>query len=182
MARLRFEPVRDLGALTAVRPAGRGQGPEASGARARALGGLVAALGALPGENRVASVSGREVLWLGPDEFLIASSLENGSDLEQVLRATGAGAVIDLSSNWVGFDLAGDGARAVLASGCSIDFHPRSFGVGSIAQTSMARVPITIWQRSPEPSYRILVRPSLASYLAAWVADAAGSLEAGSLE
>ncbi len=131
------------------------------------------ALGAeLPANNRVNTAGDRRVLWLGPDEWLIVApdGTEDGivSDLEQVLD--GAGAVVDLSGNRTGIEIRGSRARDLLATCCSLDLHPRVFGPGHCAQTLLQKAPILIDQ-TDEESFRILVRPSFAAYVAEWLLD-----------
>lgn len=117
----------------------------------------------------------RTVLWLGPDEWLVLAPPGSAPDVESALRAAlagGEGAVVDVSANRTTLSIAGPRARAILERGCSIDLHPRVFGPGRCAQTDLARANVILFQVSAEPEYRILVRPSFAAYLAAWLADA----------
>ncbi len=91
------------------------------------------------------------------------------------------GAVVDVSANRTMLSLVGPHARATLEHGCSIDLHPRAFGTGRCAQTMLARAAVILVRMAgnptqvgpdPTPEYRILVRPSFANYLVAWLADA----------
>jgi sarcosine oxidase, subunit gamma len=109
------------------------------------------------------------VLWLGPDEWLVF-----GADEERVRDALGdePGSVVDVSANRVVLELSGPAAREVLAKGCSIDLHPRAFGPGRCAQTLLARAAVVVHQVDDVPTYRLLVRPSFAGYLTAWLRDA----------
>lgn len=125
-------------------------------------------------------VDGVAALWLGPDEWLLVGGAEEtaGAELAGRVRAALAsslGAVVDVSANRTTVELSGPAAREVLESGCSIDLHPRAFGAGRCAQTLLARANIVLWQTTgePSPTYRLLVRPSFAAYLAAWLTDAA---------
>ena len=97
------------------------------------------------------------------------------------LRRAGAGAaaVVDVSANRTTISIAGPRARDLLAFGCSIDLDPRAFGPGRCAQTMLARAQVIIVPVGPEaePAFRVLVRPSFAAYLAAWLADAAVGLD-----
>ena len=141
-----------------------------SAASAAAVLGLVA----LPGANRFERGDRLAVLWIGPDEFLAVSSVRDAGGIEAALRQaipSGAGAVVDVSANRVGFELAGAGARDVLATCCAIDFHPRMFGPGSCASTLVARAPAIIFQIDDRPGYRLLVRPSFAAYVSDWLVD-----------
>ena len=67
----------------------------------------------------------------------------------------------------------GPHARGVLAKGCSLDLHPRVFSPGLCAQTLVAGVGAIIRQIDEKPSYDLIVRRSLAEYLAHWLEDAA---------
>lgn len=103
-----------------------------------------------------------DVLWLGPDEWLVVGGRE---------RDFPAAAAVDVSANRVCLELSGRGARDVLAQGCSLDLRPRSFGPGRCAQTLLARVEV-ILHCTGDDAFRILVRPSFAPYLRAWLEDA----------
>ncbi len=122
-----------------------------------------------------------QVLWLGPDEWLVIGEPGTGPALESRLREAlnGAGSVVDLSANRTTILVSGPRARDLLAFGCPIDLDERAFGPGRCAQTLLARANVIIVPvgPGPEPAFRILVRPSFAAYLAAWLADAALGLE-----
>jgi sarcosine oxidase subunit gamma len=114
-----------------------------------------------------------DVLALGPDEWLVVGPDGTEGTIERALRAAAGadGAVVDLSSSGAGLLLCGPAARAVLATCCALDFHPRAFGPGQCAATLLAKAPMIIHQLDLTPSYRILVRPSLAEYLAGWLLE-----------
>lgn len=140
-----------------------GSGPLA----ARALG-----LDRLPQANQFSAADGCNVLWLGPDEFLAVGADDLRGSLETRLRnaiSPGEGAVVDVSANRVGVWLSGPDARDVLAGCCPLDFHPRVFRTGSCAGTLLAKAQAVIAQIDDRPSYLILVRPSYASYVRAWL-------------
>jgi sarcosine oxidase subunit gamma len=132
----------------------------------------------LPTEpNTVAGDPSRAALWLGPDEWLVVGSPGSEGALDAELRSTGA-TVVDVSANRTTLELRGPRARELLEFGCPIDLDPRVFGPGRCAQTLLARANALIWfvADDPEPVYRLLVRPSFAAYVAAWLADAADGL------
>jgi sarcosine oxidase subunit gamma len=148
---------------------------------------LLARLGAVVGvelpttPNSAVATSGghRQVLWLGPDEWLVIDRPGTEASLEGQLRAAlqgGRGSVVDVSANRTTIRLAGPAAREVIEHGCSIDLHPRAFGPGRCAQTLIARAGVVLIAVSSEPEYRILVRPSFAAYLASWLLDAIDGL------
>lgn len=121
----------------------------------------------LPTEpNTVAS----GVLWLGPDEWLIVDHDLTEAQLLGALE--GEGAAVELSANRLALHVSGPGARNVLASCCSLDLHPRVFGAGRCAQTLVAGVAVILERTAGEPGFRLLVRPSFAAHLRAWLIDA----------
>ena len=118
------------------------------------------------------------VLWLGPDEWLVVSRTEAGFLADQ-LQAAAQGAhasVVDVSANRTVLELAGPSARAVLEKGCPVDLHPRRFGPDTAVTTTLARIPLLLWQSAPE-TYRLLPRSSFADYVARWLLDAMQEFE-----
>lgn len=132
----------------------------------------------LPTEpNTVGGDATRGALWLGPDEWLVVGPPGSEPELQGEFAAVGA-TVIDVSANRTTLELRGARARELLEFGCPINLDPRVFGPGRCAQTLLARANVLIWfvADDPEPVYRLLVRPSFAAYVAAWLADAADGL------
>jgi sarcosine oxidase subunit gamma len=140
--------------------------------------------GPLPIEpNTVQGGPDAAVLWLGPDEWLIVAPADGERALEERLRsALGAAssrvAIVDVSANRTTLGLRGPRVRELLEFGCSVDLHPRIFGPGRCAQTLLARANVLLWHVTDQPkeTWRLLVRPSFAAYVAAWLADAADGL------
>jgi sarcosine oxidase, subunit gamma len=120
--------------------------------------------------------TGRAV-WLGPDEWLLTSTTEAPEDLEARVRAAVlplGGAATDVSAQRIALRLTGARARDVLAKGCSLDLHPRVFGRGSSAQTTLGQAGVVLLALSETgDDYLVLVRSSFAGYLADWLLDAA---------
>jgi sarcosine oxidase, subunit gamma len=120
--------------------------------------------------------TGRAV-WLGPDEWLLTSTTETPEELEHRVRAAVlplGGSATDVSAQRIGLRLTGARVRDVLAKGCSIDLHPRVFGPGSSAQTSLGQAGVVLLALSDAgDDYVVLVRSSFAGYLADWLLDAA---------
>jgi sarcosine oxidase subunit gamma len=126
---------------------------------------------------------GVRAIWLGPDEWLLTSSVLAPRELESRLReaVAGRGAVIDVSGQRTTLRLSGEHARDVLAGGCSVDLHPREFRRGSAVQTQLGQAGIVlIALDDTATSYDILVRASFAAYLVAWLLDAASEYRAES--
>jgi sarcosine oxidase, subunit gamma len=121
------------------------------------------------------SASGTRVLWLGPDEWLVVGP-SGDTGLEARLRAaagTGHAAVTDVSAQRTVLLVTGPRARDLLSHGCALDLHPRAFGPGRCAQTTLARAQVVLLARE-DGAFHIFVRSSFANYLAAWLLDAAG--------
>jgi sarcosine oxidase subunit gamma len=89
------------------------------------------------------------------------------------------GSVVDVSAARTTLELAGPRARDVLEHGCALDLHPRAFGPGQCAQTLLAKANVVLHQVDDAPTYRLLVRPSFARYLVAWLLDAMTESTAG---
>ena len=103
-----------------------------------------------------------DAIWLGPDEWLVLGGREEDyADLP---------AAVDVSANRVCLELSGEGAADVLARGCALDLHASVFPPGRSAQTLVARAQVILWRT--EDAFRLLVRPSFADYLRAWLRDA----------
>lgn len=120
---------------------------------------------------------GRDVLWLGPDGWLVldgTGTSEPGglvAELTTLLSGTHH-SVLDVSSNRTVLELSGGDRHDLLAQGCGLDLHPRSWREGMCAQTLVARVPVILQERSG--ATRVFVRPSYANWLLDWMLDAAG--------
>lgn len=125
-------------------------------------------------------------VWLGPGWWLLDAPEPEGpcprrleAELVQRLREVGRWvSAVEVSAGYVVLELTGPCATSVLAHGCSIDLHPRVFGPGRSARTTLAKAEIVLAQfegatTSNGPAYRIWVRSSFSRYLAAWLVDAA---------
>ena len=107
-------------------------------------------------------------LWLGPDEWLVFGTPHAGAEIVDALEAALSGehrSIIDVSANRVAIELGGPDRHELLASGCPIDLHPRSWHAGMCAQTLFAKTQVILHERAETTG--ILVRPSFADYLVA---------------
>jgi sarcosine oxidase subunit gamma len=68
-----------------------------------------------------------------------------------------------VSANRVAIELGGPGRFELLASGCPLDLHPRSWHAGMCAQTLFAKAQVILHERAETTG--VLVRPSFADYL-----------------
>ncbi|MGZ8604608.1 MAG: sarcosine oxidase subunit gamma [Actinomycetota bacterium] len=112
----------------------------------------------------------RELLWLGPDEWLVVGALGTAGEIAAWLDGSLADrhrSVVDVSSNRTAIELAGKRRRDLLEQGCGLDLHPRAWGLGMCAQTLLARIPVLLQER--EEATRVFVRPSFVASLADWL-------------
>jgi sarcosine oxidase, subunit gamma len=141
----------------------------------RAAGDVGRALGTpLPGPGTATTAGGIDVMWLGPDEWLLVAPPDTQHELVARLnRAIGAevGSVVDTSAARTALLVSGPRARDVLAHGCPLDLHPRAFRPGRCAGTLLARERVVLHAR--DDGILVLVRTSAARYLADWLLDAA---------
>jgi sarcosine oxidase subunit gamma len=122
----------------------------------------------------VRGADGVEVLWLGPDEWLVVAPPDQPG-LEPALADAlgGAGAVVDVSAHRTTLAVTGPRTRDLLAHGCAIDLDPRVSPNGTCVQTLLALAGVVLVVRDDTATdVRLLVRSSFARYLADWLLDA----------
>lgn len=122
--------------------------------------------------NTVAGLGqGRRILWLGPDEWLVAGD----ADAAALASATEGlhAAVVDVSDGRAVIAISGPDAGDLLAKGCPLDLHPTVFAPGRCAQTLIAHAHVIIHRTDETPRYEIYVHRSFADYLWRWLEDAA---------
>ncbi|MFG2960111.1 sarcosine oxidase subunit gamma [Streptomyces sp. NPDC048291] len=118
-------------------------------------------------------------VWLGPDEWLVVGRPGTEGELESRIRTAAADAeaavtVTDVSAQRTTLLVGGPRARDLLAHGCALDLHPRAFGPGRCAQTTLARTQVVLVARDEtRAGFWVLVRSSFAGYLVDWLLDAA---------
>ena len=136
-----------------------------------------AVLGLDPVVEPLTAVRKRDVsmLWLGPDEWLVVTPDRRAERIERTLRDALEGqhaALTDVSHSRSVLVLSGPDARAVLAKGCPLDFHPRVFGPGRCAQSRLAKCQVLIHQTDEALAFDIYVQRSFAEYAWTWLEDA----------
>ncbi len=114
----------------------------------------------------------RGLVWSAPGQWLaMAGTPGDLRGLPEALR--GLAAVTDQSDGRAVVRVSGLRARAMLAKGVAIDLHPRAFGPGRAAVTSIAHIGVQLWQRDAGPTYDITVARSFAGSFWGWLAHAA---------
>jgi sarcosine oxidase subunit gamma len=119
-----------------------------------------------PTAPNTATTGDRDVLWLGPDEWLVVGGPGAAGAIAAGLGSSLAGlhhSVVDVSANRVLLELSGPSRHDVLASACPIDLHPRSWGAGRCAQSVFGAAQVLLHER--EGATRLFVRPSFADYV-----------------
>jgi sarcosine oxidase, subunit gamma len=127
-----------------------------------------AALGFPMQPNTTSTWNDAEVLWLGPDEWLVVAEAGREAELLGALDAAlapGHRSVVDVSANRAVFELRGPDRHDRLAIACPLDLHARSWGPGRCAQTVFGAAPVLLHER-PDAT-RVFVRPSFAGYVIA---------------
>jgi sarcosine oxidase subunit gamma len=135
---------------------------------------------ALPVAANTASLGGgRQLVWLGPDEWILKAPLNvqnpNDDALESALRLALDGlhcSVVQVGSGYTTLTVQGEGAADLLARGCPLDFHPRVFAVGAVAQSHVAKAGATILCLEAGTRFELTVRRSFADYLFRWLCEA----------
>ena len=124
-----------------------------------------------------------QMLWLGPDEWVLklppsgAEYLHPGpaEAMEATLRSALAGkhvSLVPVGHAFTTLAVQGTGAAALLARGCPLDFHPRAFAAGAVAQSHVAKAGATIVCLAAGTHFELTVRRSFADYLYRWLCEA----------
>jgi|JI8StandDraft_1071087.scaffolds.fasta_scaffold51170_2 sarcosine oxidase subunit gamma len=136
--------------------------------------------GALP--RKVGEVTtvrdGHQVLWLGPDEFLLVAPDEADGGPEPAVLVTELsdalgnlpGQVVDLSANRTTLELKGARAQDVLDKSCRLDLDESAFPAGTAVATLLGSVAVILW-RVEADTWRVLPRSSFAVHVARWLLD-----------
>jgi sarcosine oxidase subunit gamma len=130
----------------------------------------------LPVAANTASVGdGRQLFWLGPDEWLLKAAGGTGDAIEAALRAALVGkhfSVVQVGSGNTTLSVQGAAAADLLSRGCPLDLHARSFPDGSLAQSHISKANVVLYCLKAETSFEITVRRSFAEYLFKWLCEA----------
>lgn len=123
---------------------------------------------ALPREAcRSATSGGRTALWLGPDEWMLTATGEDGADIVAAIE-TALGeiphALVDVSDRSLAFAVEGPQVEAVLTSACPLDLAVSAFPVGMCTRTVLTKSEITL-RRTGEAAFVIDVWRSFAPYV-----------------
>jgi len=109
---------------------------------------------------------GVEVLWLGPDEWLIVGPSGSAARITSALETPFSDvhrSIVDASANRVAFELASGDRLDLLSHICSLDLEPPAWAPGRCAQTLVGRAQVLLQER--RNGTRLFIRPSFAGYM-----------------
>lgn len=125
---------------------------------------------ALPTLPRIVRGPAHDIIWAGPDQWLLRAASRAGfAELLDELSAQAA--VSDQSDARAMLRLAGPRVYHVLAKGVMLDLHPAAFAVSDAAVTNIAYVGIHLWrlEDTPEgPAFEVTVPRSMAGSFWSW--------------
>ncbi|HSD91956.1 MAG TPA: sarcosine oxidase subunit gamma family protein [Methyloceanibacter sp.] len=129
----------------------------------------------LPNDSRI--VRGEQVSFVGyaPDQWLAVSDALAGEALARDLgqRLKGLASISDQHGGRTVLRLSGPRAREVLAKGLPLDLHPRAFGPGSAATSTISLMGVQLWQVDDTPSYDIALFRSVSASFWRWLTASA---------
>lgn len=130
------------------------------------------------------AVSGRNttLIWSGPDQFMVFSTLRAGDQFAQLTEVfAGVASLSDQSDGRCLIRIGGSGARQALAKFCSLDLDDTAFPPGAAATTSIDHTAMNIWREADGADghavFNMLVFTSFADSL--WHTILDSSLEFG---
>ena len=130
----------------------------------------------LPVQPNTASLdAGRQLLWLGPDEWLLKLPRTESTEVESALCSGLAGlhcSLVQVGNGNTTLTLHGPAAADLLSCGCPLDLHPRVFGTSALAQTHLAKAGAIVLCLHAGSSFELTVRRSFADYLFRWLCEA----------
>ena len=130
----------------------------------------------LPVQANTASLAEqRQLLWMGPDEWLLKLQDGQGAAVEAALRQGLQGrhfSLVQVGDGNTTLTVQGAAAADLLSRGCPLDLHPRAFGTGALAQTHVAKAGAMVLCREAGTHFELTVRRSFADYLYRWLCEA----------
>lgn len=124
----------------------------------------------LPLEPRRVESADLTLVWAGPGRWLaMAPAGDSRSVAGLTSRVAGLASVIDQGHALALLRLSGPRVRDALAKGFPVDLHPRAFGPGDVAITSVSHITAHIWQTRADPVYEVAVARSLAPSFWHWL-------------
>ncbi|MCI4664396.1 MAG: sarcosine oxidase subunit gamma [Neomegalonema sp.] len=128
------------------------------------------AVGAPPPQQRKYVAAGEcGAIWMAPDELLLLAPYgEVGAKVRLIEETTRPGAcmAVDVSDARAVIQVAGQGAREMLAKVCPLDMHPSAFGPGDVRRSRIGSVAGAVVQVSGSPeTFELYCFRSVADYV-----------------
>ncbi len=133
---------------------------------------IVSAFGlTLPPPGQASSADSTTAVWIQPGSWLVLAPFTARGDLARRLAGGVAGlaSVTDQTFGKAVLRLSGERARDVLAKGCRVDLHPRAFGPGRAAATTIAQIGCVLVQADEAPTFDLVVPSTLAEAFLEWL-------------
>jgi sarcosine oxidase subunit gamma len=128
--------------------------------------------------NSYVSDGARRTLRLGPNEWLLlapeSESDRVGREVGEALRGV-FHSLVDISHRHAALAIAGPEAANVLNAGCPLDLGVRAFPTGTATRTLLGKAEIILMRTGDGPEFRVEFGRSFASYVRAFLAEAARS-------
>jgi len=108
------------------------------------------------------------LLWVGPDYWFAIGAMHLVDSMAAQLRQALRGlrhAVTDVSGGYKVLRIDGISARELLAQGCPLDLHPRSFKAGMCAGSVFYNASMWIWKAEGSPGFEVMFRRSFTGYV-----------------
>ena len=140
----------------------------------------------LPTEANTSSSSSKLTsIWLSPDEWMIVSNeiIEKDTNKYEIeesyyiisISKTNLGAVVDVTDQFVLFELEGNKIYELFSSGSPFDFNDFKEKKGSTTQTLLNNIDVIIHNKG-ENLVNLFVRRSFSEHLYSWINDSASRL------
>ncbi|UYV38782.1 sarcosine oxidase subunit gamma [Rhodobacteraceae bacterium D3-12] len=121
----------------------------------------------LPGQRAINRKGGKALIWMSPDEFLLALPHEEAdaevAALDKALTGVHSLAV-NVSDARAVFEVSGSQARDVLAKLFPVDLSKDAFGEGAVRRSRIAQVPAALWMEGAE-GFRVMCFRSVGQYV-----------------
>jgi len=117
-------------------------------------------------------------LWHAPHQWLIGADAAEGPGLLRALRTAMDGhtvGLLDFAGALEGLRIEGEGAKALLAKACLLDFRDQAFPAGTGTRALFAEQAVFIIRRDAAPIYELFYDWSADPTIRAWMQTVTGS-------
>ena len=127
--------------------------------------------------NTVTSCSGKSLLWLGPEEWLLNVPEGEEDPLAggySPIECEETAVIVDVSDHYTVISIGGSESVDVLSQACGIDLAPESFSSGQCARCAFARTTGILRPLDDRGGYELIIESSYAKYAEQWLTRAIG--------